>query len=403
MAEKAILSNMMQEPERFIPKATSGGINETVFYLPGNQILFRTIVDDFHKHGTIDLTAFIQQRSRDGDLDALGGISQVAEVFSYSRNAAGWTQWVQQVKDTFALRLAQAASRGIHDAATGEDAVRLIEDALERVRKASEGPRRSLDARDAARLFLDALERDRDSGGLPGASTGIAELDAICGGMRPGELWVACARTSRGKSVLLNQTAAEFLTTGKRVAVFSLEMMGKEVVGRLASNIGRVSMEAITQPKKLTKHNLRTLAGAITAISESKLHVDDTAGQTLDAIAAECQRINDVHGGLDLVVVDYIQLVSVERGRNETREREIARISAGLKQLAKKLECPVFTASQLNEQGQTRESRAIEQDADALLFIVEDGVKVAKMRNGRRGDVLPLFLDGEFQRFVHRQ
>jgi len=107
-----------------------------------------------------------------------------------------------------------------------------------------------------------------------------------------------------------------------------------------------------------------------------------------------------MHGGLALVVVDYLQLIRGGRTKNETREEEIARVSGGLKQLAKELRCTVLSASQLNEAGQTRESRAIEQDADALLYITEDGIKIIKLRNGPRNDVLPLFLNGEMQRFT---
>ena len=109
--------------------------------------------------------------------------------------------------------------------------------------------------------------------------------------------------------------------------------------------------------------------------------------------------MRDTQGGIDLVVVDYLQLVRGNRSSRESREEEVARVSGGLKQLAKALRCPVISASQLNDNNQVRESRAIEQDCDALLFIAEDGIKVGKMRNGRRDQVLPLALDGVHQQF----
>ena len=132
------------------------------------------------------------------------------------------------------------------------------------------------------------------------------------------------------------------------------------------------------------------------------LWVDATAGQTVDTIAAEAERLRDA-GGIDLVVVDYIQLVRGNRARGESREEEIARVSGALKQLAKQLACPVLSATQLNEEGKTRESRAIAHDADALLIIEEDGVRVAKMRNGERGQLLPLILNGAIQRFEEKR
>jgi len=138
---------------------------------------------------------------------------------------------------------------------------------------------------------------------------------------------------------------------------------------------------------------------AVGEIAASALWIDASAGQTSDSILTESERIRDGNGGLSLVVVDYLQLIRGGRARGESREEEIARAAGGLKQLAKHLGCPVLSATQLNEAGQTRESRAIAQDADSLLIIEDEGIRVAKLRNGARGGLLPLILDGEGQRF----
>jgi replicative DNA helicase len=140
----------------------------------------------------------------------------------------------------------------------------------------------------------------------------------------------------------------------------------------------------------------------VTNLIGSNLWVDCSPGQTLDTIETEAERIRDVNGSISLVVVDYLQLIRGSRARGESREEEIAKVSGGLKQLAKRLQCPVISATQLNDSGQTRESRAIEQDADALLMIVEDGIKICKLRNGQRDSTLNLVLDGQYQRFNHR-
>jgi replicative DNA helicase len=110
-------------------------------------------------------------------------------------------------------------------------------------------------------------------------------------------------------------------------------------------------------------------------------------------------QLRDTHGSLDLIVVDYIQLIRGNRGNRESREEEVARVSGGLKQLAKAMKCPVISASQLNDLNQVRESRAIEQDADALLFIADNGIKIGKLRNGQRDTLLPLLLNGQYQQF----
>lgn len=120
-------------------------------------------------------------------------------------------------------------------------------------------------------------------------------------------------------------------------------------------------------------------------------------------IEAECQRIKDITGELDLIVIDYMQIVKGEKLRGETREQEVARISMAGKQMAKKFGVPVLSASQLNGAGEVRESKSLEQDADTLLFIADDGVKVGKMRNGKRDQILRLFLHGDSQKFLNYQ
>lgn len=279
--------------------------------------------------------------------------------------------------------------------------MRKLTEALEATRRAAEVPRRSIDAETAWTEFIAGMKHDHEAGELPGASTGICELDHITGGMKPGQLWVYAAQSTHGKSVLMLQTSAEFFADGKRVLVCSLEMTTREIIGRLASCLARVDLGQITQPRTITSHTMDAVKRIGPIIAGAHLHIDPSARQTLDSIRAEAERLRDTHDRLDLVVVDYIQLIDGERGRNETREGEIARVSRGLKQLAKDLDCPVLTASQLSNEGRTRESRAIEHDADVLLYVGPKGITVGKNRHGRRGDVLPLFLDGPHQRFTH--
>jgi len=401
MAEKALLSCMIKDPALFVARGLAEGLSEESFHTEDMRYFFRTIVDDFHAHDDLDLIAFVQRRQTEGILDRMGGATGVTEVYTYAPSGHAWQQWLDQVKEAHALRIALAAAGRIGDAENSADAADEITAALEAIRKAAEGPRRSIAAKDAAREFITQLETDHKAGTIPGAETGLIQLDQVSGGMRPGEFWVIAGRPSRGKSVMMIQIATEFLTRGENVALFSLEMMAREVVGRLVSVIGRVNYQAITQPRSATTADLSRIHGAVDKLaSDLHLWIDATAGQSLETIRAEAQRLRDMHGGLALVVVDYLQLIRGGRTKNETREEEIARVSGGLKQLAKELRCTVLSASQLNEAGQTRESRAIEQDADALLYITEDGIKIIKLRNGPRNDVLPLFLNGEMQRFT---
>jgi replicative DNA helicase len=401
MAEKALLSCMMQYPEQFITRGISEGLEEDSFSTPALRETFRFIVDDFHAHGSIDLTAFVQRRQTEGMLDRIGGPWQVTELYTYAASVTGWQQWLDQMKEAHAHRIARTAGRRLLEAENSTEAAADISAALDAIRKAAEGPRRSVAAKDAARDFLAQLEADHKAGKFPGAETGLIQLDLVSGGMRPGEFWVIAGRPSLGKSVAMIQIAAAFLTRGENVAIFSLEMMAREVIGRLVTVLGRVNFGAITQPRSASTADLARIQAAVATLARDlHLWIDATAGQSLETIRAEAQRLRAQNRSLALVVVDYLQLIRGGRTKNESREEEIARVSGGLKQLAKELRCPVLSASQLNEAGQTRESRAIEQDADALLFIAADGIKIGKLRNGRRNDLLPLFLNGEAQLFT---
>ena len=220
--------------------------------------------------------------------------------------------------------------------------------------------------------------------------------------MRPGELWVIGAKTSGGKSVLMLQMAAKAVIEGKRVLVFSLEMGVDEVVARMVSNLGKIEMDHIMTPKNLSKIDQMKITTQATVLKDSNLSICDTAGLSMDQIAGHALRMKETLG-LDLVVIDYLQMVSARHVKGQNREQEVAGISRSCKQLAKKLKCPVITATQLNEQGQSRESRAIEHDADNVLLIqdADSGVNVTfwKCRNGERGKSFEARLNGKLQRF----
>lgn len=399
-SEKAVVSSILKDAT-LLKRAAADGLSEDSFYHPDTKTLWkvaRTLQPN--TEGQQDLIAVIQHLQDNGELDRIGGAAQVVEVWNYSPTPSGWSQWVNILKEYQARRLAQSAAREI---ATADDAAAAIDSfrtTLQSLQQVVSGKQRSIDAEKAGKQFIENLLRDYNSGNLPGMSTGIAELDEICGGMRPGEFWVIAGKPSRGKSVLMLQIASKFIADQRPVAIHSLEMMNHEVIGRLISVMTHTNYGSITQPRSAAKHELQKIQRGVEQISSAPLWVDSSSNQSIDSIAAEAERIRDLHGSLDLVVVDYLQLIRGSRSSRESREEEVARVSGGLKQLAKHLQCPVISASQLNDNNQVRESRAIEQDADALIFIAEDGLKIGKLRNGRRDVVLPLRLNGQYQEFV---
>jgi replicative DNA helicase len=166
-----------------------------------------------------------------------------------------------------------------------------------------------------------------------------------------------------------------------------------------------ISMGELMNPRTSKKHTIQKIKDSARELETSGLLICDNADQSVDTIAGHCERINDSRK-LDLVVVDYVQLVTTPRVKGQNREQEVASISRGLKQLAKRLGCPVMTATQLNEQGKSRESRAIEHDADCVIFFsaadAVGGIQEAKFwkcRNGKRGDIMKATMNGDMQRF----
>jgi replicative DNA helicase len=399
-SEKAVISSILKDAT-LLKRAAADGITADSFHHPDTKTLWEVCRElPASDNNQYDLIAVVQHLTESGTLDRIGGASQVVECYNYAPTPAGWTQWVSTLKEYQARRLAQSAAREIATADDATSAIASFRTTLQSLQQVVSGKQRSIDADKASKQFIENLLRDYNSGDLPGMSTGIAELDEICGGMRPGEFWVIAGKPSRGKSVLMLQIASKFITDQRPVAIHSLEMMTHEVIGRLISVMTHTNYGSITQPRSAAKHELQKIQRGVEQISSAPLWIDSSSNQSIDSIAAEAERIRDLHGSLDLVVVDYLQLIRGSRSSRESREEEVARVSGGLKQLAKHLQCPVISASQLNDNNQVRESRAIEQDADALLFIAEDGLKVGKLRNGRRDVVLPLRLNGQYQEFV---
>jgi len=398
-AEKNILSCVFQFPETFISRARGEGLTPEMFHIHGR--LFAEMLTYWDKHQTLDLSVFVQDKNMDGTLPSLGGPATMSEIWGYAPSTTVWEHAVRQLRETFARRIARNCARIIGDAPDAPSAIEETRKALDALTGAARGPKRSIGTKAAFSAFLDEYEADSKSDGPPGLTTGISIIDKKSGGMRKGEFWVTGGLESRGKSALMLQIAAHSLKNNVRVGVFSLEMTANVVVGRLLSTGYRIDYGKITQTEKPTEHDLDRIKGAISESIKWKLHIDDSSHQTIDSIRGESLRLRDEHGDLGLIVIDYLQLVQVERRKNESREQEIAHISRTLKQMAKELGCPVTSATQLNEDGKSRESRSIQQDADCCLYINSDsaGVVSYKMRNAQKGEVFNLALNGKYQTF----
>jgi replicative DNA helicase len=405
IAEESILCCFMRYPQKYIPRAASEGIDADCFWKL--RPIYDEIISfaaDHPEHPEIDIELFIQNLELNGSLMRVGGPSAVASLVLHGPTHHHWSSYTNQLREAKARRIAIGASKSLLASLTSEDAQNAATEAMEAIKRAISAPSRSKSGEQSASEFIKQWKKDFESTELiPGMATGFAEIDEISGGMRAGELWIVCAKSTRGKSVMMIQIAAEAIQRGETVAIFSLEMMAGVVTGRLVSVMGSVEYGAITQPKTSNKIHRAGIKRGLDDITASKVWIDDTPNQTMGHIEDECQRIRDITGGLDLIVIDYMQIVKGEKQRGETREQEVARISMAGKQMAKKFGVPVLSASQLNGAGEVRESKSLEQDADTLLFIGDDGIKIGKMRNGKRDQVIQLYLHGDKQKFLTYQ
>jgi replicative DNA helicase len=401
-AERSILCCILHNPERFLIRASSDNILPDFFYNHTHQRLFQIIHEQRQQGRAVDVTS-ISELIRDRK-EAHLSVADIGDIMLSEFNENSWQVYADILRDRYARRLAIEAGRQVSsENMSGESAVLALKQAAETALNALVGSTAIQNANEAVGAFLAKLKENYDNGKLPGLSTGFAKLDEKTGGLRKGEFWVIGAKTSMGKSVMMLQIAQGAINEGKKVAIFTLEMGADEVIGRMISCGNSIPIGEITQPRHVSKMNIDKIRKAAKEISQTSLMICDSADLTIDAISGHCQRIQET-SGLDLVVIDYLQLISTPKTRGQSREQEVAGISRACKQLAKRLKCPVLTATQLNEAGQSRESRAIEHDADCVFFIITDdngaNLHIWKARNSKRGELLPVTLQGDYQRFL---
>lgn len=408
--EKSILSTMLQRPETYVVRAKSEGLIPAMFYAPNHSKLYKIFTDFMDEGREIELVGLGDWLLKRDMMDSIGGPAALSEIYTYAPSPAHFSAHLAEVRDCYAKRKAiQAAYEIIEKSSDGhssaQDAISALSKGVDEVRLATAQKKAFADAQEACERFFAVMRERAENGDIPGLSTGIHQIDAVGGGMRSGELWVICGETSAGKSVLSYQICNPSLNDGGKVLIFTLEMGIDEVFSRLVSCRKRVSMKAITQPQNagpngggLTKQQRLDIANGARDLKERNLLITDEPNMSIDYVVSQCE-IEAENGEISLIVVDYIQLLESTRRQGESREQELSRISKQLKQLAKKMKCPVITPAQLNDDGKLRESRAIGQDADVVLKITDAGIKVAKFRNAARDQILPLRLVGEFQRF----
>lgn len=408
VSEEYLASAIINDPEKNIPHLRSEGFDTDYFhnYLPRfvwNRAVTMFDAGKIHGIETLELSNEVLASANGREFS-----SEISRVRTQFYGNSSLSEHVDNIKQAKSMRIAhQIVTSALEDLSEYKDAMEV----MERIRidsRAIYGVMQNNNdwktAEQSAEEFAEMLRSihlDKTERGTP---SGIECLDKITGGLHKNELWVIAAPTSGGKTVLMFQIAANFLTQNKKVLIFSLETDADMIHSRIAANLQTIHMSNLlgTNGSKLSNVEMHKIKDYINDIKERGLvNICDKDNLTLENITAISDQVAESGESFDLIVVDYIQLVTLKNVGNKARHEQVAEVTRTMKQMAKRFQCPVLTASQLNDDGRVRESRAITHDADVFLKIEDDAqsVFVGKNRNGERGSTLPLVMVGAYQRF----
>lgn len=424
-SERVILGAILLD--NALVSSAAEGLEPKDFYSPLHRRVYKAMLALFERGERIEPILIGEELKKEGQLEALGGVVTVTNLTYGLPHFSSIDVHIKIVRGKAQIRnLIRAHHEAVSYALAEEDTVENVLNHSEQLIFSA------CDQRDESRpepigsVVFAALQKTKDiqSGKLktPGLSTGFTEIDSITGGLRQQDLIIVAARPSMGKTALcLNIAQNAAITEGAVVAVFSLEMSKEQLGYRMLSSEAKVDLSKLTDPKFLTREESARAEEAADAISKAKLIIDDTPGIAPIQMLAKARRIYAEHKKLDLIVVDYLQLMNGSK-RSESRQQEVAQNARELKAIAKTLNVPLIALSQLSRACESRnppkpmlsdlrESGEIEQTADVVAFIYRDEyykpseenaglaeVLFAKQRNGPTGTV-KLAFQKAFTRF----
>jgi replicative DNA helicase len=387
-AEAAVLSAMIID-NAVVAKALEK-LEPDHFYRKTHETIFRTIAELFNSNIEIDLITLIDRLKTNKQLENVGGESFLNELSDVVMSGANSDYHIQIVLERALLRqLITTSNKIIETCYNSDDLVEnIVDNAEQSIFKIAERPNRKT-FRSIGQIIPQTLEDIEKTAAtknvVHGVSTGFVTLDRLVGGFRPGQFIVLAARPAMGKtSLALNIAATLANNNDKKIAIFTMEMEAEELLMRMLSSLAEVEMDIMIKGYGMSDKMLLRLAGAADELSKRSIFIDDSGTNTILDIRAKTRRLQAEIKNLDLIIIDYLQLMSAKKGK-ENRQQEISEISRNLKELAKELKVPIMALSQLNrglesredkrpKLADLRESGAIEQDADLVLFIYRDEV-----------------------------
>ena len=426
-AEQSLLGGLMLENSAW--EQVGEVVAEADFYRKDHRLIFQAIRHLADENTPFDVVTLSEWLDKRNELQTAGGLSYLGTLANNTPSAANIKAYANIIRERSVLRQLIKVGTDISDSAfntEGRSSEELLDNAERAVFEIAEQGANNKGGFAAINdVLVDVVDRIdllfNQDGGITGLSTGYNDLDEMTSGLQEGDLIIVAGRPSMGKTTFsMNIAEHAAMTSGKPVAVFSMEMPAESLAMRMLSSLGRIDQHKI-RSGQLDDDDWPRLTSAIGLLQEKPLFIDDTPALSPNELRTRCRRLVREHGPLGLIVIDYLQLMQVP-GINENRTAEISEISRSLKAVAKELNVPVIALSQLNRSleqrpdkrpvmSDLRESGAIEQDADVIIFIYRDEVYnpeseakgtaeilIRKQRNGPIGSLRLTFL-GKYTRF----
>ena len=423
-SERSVLGAMLRS--RQATQIAVENLKPDDFYDPANREIFAAMQDMANESRPVDLVTLDEELTRRGRLDAVGGAAYLVELSQGVPSAANVQAYIRIVDEKSTLRrLISAADRILQDSYAGEKENGEILEAAEKAIYDITMRRGGEELQSIQPVLISTFEKIeqlvKNHGRIEGVPTGYTELDDMLTGLHPGELVLVAGRPAMGKtSIGMNFVENAAIRAGKKAAVFSLEMPAEQLAMRMLCTEARVDMQRVRRGQ-IEDDEWDRLSDALVSIGPASIHIDCTPGITVPEVRSKARRLQLEHG-LDLIMIDYLSLMTAT-GKNGSRQEEVSQISRTLKGLAMELGVPVIALQQLSraptgrsnhrpQLSDIRESGAIEQDADVVMFIHREeyydpdtpdkGIAeliIAKQRNGSLGTV-KLGWKGEYTWFM---
>ena len=426
-AEQSVLGGLMLDNATWDQIADR--ISHIDFYRREHQLIFNAVRALAESDRPFDVVTLAEELEKAGTLNDIGGLAYIGALANDTPSAANIRSYADIVREHSVKRQLIRVGTEISDSGfqpEGRGVDELLDTAESKVFQIAEQRNKKGQGFEPIKgLLVKAVDRIetlyQSDDPFTGLSTGFSDLDNMTSGLQPADLVIVAGRPSMGKTTFAMNIAENVgIKSGRPVAVFSMEMPGEQLTLRMMSSLGRIDQHRV-RTGKLEDDEWPRLTSAVSILSEAKLFIDDSAALTPTEVRARCRRLMRDQGQLGLVVIDYLQLMQAP-GSAENRTNEISMISRSLKALAKDLEVPVIALSQLNRSleqrtnkrpimSDLRESGAIEQDADLVIFIYRDDVYneespdkgiaeiiIGKQRNGPIGTTRLTFL-GKYTKF----